>query len=222
VRVVKIVGLIALVVVLAGFAYGGYSVYQLCGRHQRDLGVKPTAADYQRAVAKKAGVDVARPSELYVGAAFSARGAHHVDQVFTDAELSAIVNQPNAAKGIIGNVQIRALGDNQAEASFVVDLTKLTSVKVPVIGGFLPSELPVYVRGTAAVTGPRSISADVVELRAGNLVVPGWIVGRAQQRFVDWLNGQLAKVDGLSTEKAEILKGRGHFVGTLPDAITAR
>jgi len=215
-----LLGLVGLLVVVA-LGFTGYMLYQLHGGKQKDLGVRSTPADYQQAI-RRVGLKVASPDQLYVGAKFTATGSHTIDATFSNIDVSAMVNGPNAMKGIIKNVQIRILPNNTAEASFVVDLTKLTSVKVPVIGGLMPDQLPVYVRGSAQVTGTRSISGDVMTLKAGNLSVPGRILNTAQSRFMNWINGQLGQVSGLDLKNVETSNGEVHFVGSIPDAIAPK
>jgi hypothetical protein len=215
--VLRVVGV--LVVVALGFT--GYILYELHGGKQKDLGVSSTPADYQHLL-KRVGIAVTSPNLLYAGAKFTTTGSHTIDMTFSNTDLSAMVNGPNAMKGIIKNVQIRILPNNTAEASFVVDLTKLTSVKLPVIGGFMPDQVPVYVKGSAQVTGAQSISGNVQTLKAGNLRVPGWILSTAQSRFMTWINGQLGQVSGLDLKTVDTSNGQAHFVGSVPDAIAPR
>jgi hypothetical protein len=220
-RVFKwVLRLVGLVVVLA-LGFTGYMLYEMRGGKQKDLGVRSTRVDTQR-VLKQIGLKVSSPDQLYVGAKFATTGSHTIDATFSNTDLSALVNGLQASKGIIKNFQIRVLANNAAEVSFVVDLTKLTSVKVPVIGGFMPDQLPVYVKGVVGVTGPRSLSGDVQTLKAGNLSVPGWILTTAQSRFMNWLNDQLGQMSGLDLKSIDTSNGQAHIVGSVPDAIAPR
>ncbi len=204
----KWLGIACLVLIVGLVAYGGYTYYKITRAEVKDLGVRYTPADYATAVKDKAKVDVPSPTDVYFGASLKTQGSHKVDQVFTNAEFSAIENTLNAAKGPFRDVQIRFLGNDTMEASFNV-----TDPRVPKTG-------PVYVKSTVARTGPRSFDMpDVQELRVGDYVVPQPIVQQAKTEFLNYVNGQLGQVEGLNVEKIDIQNGQFRFQGSLPDKV---
>lgn len=213
----RLVGLL----VIVALGYTAFMLYQMHGGKQKDLGVRYTQADFQHTL-KRVGINVTSPDRLYIGAKFTSTGSHPLDATFSNADLTALVNGFQASKGIVKNFQIRVLPNNAAEVSFIVDLTQLTSAKIPVIGGFMPDQLPVYAKGTFAVTGAHSMSGDVQALKAGNLNVPGWILNTAQSRFINWLNDQFGQMSGLDLKSIATSSGQVHFVGSVPDAVAPR
>lgn len=199
-----LVGFAVLVVGVVVFV--GYMFMQLSNPKQKDLGVKYTMADYDRVVKEKAKVEVPVPSDLCLGSVFATEGAQKVDLTLTDAEVSAIQNYSNSVKGPINNVQIKFLGGKSAEASFTTNFT-YQGRKI---------NYPIYVRGQVESTGPKSFGLNVEKLQAGSLPVPGFVVDQAKTEFTKYLNGILSGINALNVEKAEILAGSVHFVGTIP------
>lgn len=206
-KILKAVLSIILVTVIAGGAYAGWSAWQLTHGKQVDLGVKYSEKTYDEAVAEKAGVFVNDKGSLYFGSKFRTEGQRHIEETFTDAEISAIQNYSNSAKGPFRDVQIRFLGDNQVEASGIVSDPR---IKIPG---------PVYVKGTLWNTGPRTFDISVQNLKVGDYKVPSAIVAKAKDEFIDYVNGILAGIDGLKVERVEINDGSVKFIGDIPEKV---
>ena len=207
-KTIKIIGLAFLALIVLIIAYAGFSYYQITNQNQKDLKVRYSEADATRAIADKAGIEVNDLSKIYLGSSFTTQGSKPVDQVFTDAEISAIQNYANQANGPFKSVQIHFIGDGKVEASGFVTDPRVT----------LPG--PVYVRGDVIQTGPKSFTTKIDHLQVGNYVVPGVIVEKANSEFLGYVNGILGNIDGLNIENVEIQNGSVHFVGDLPEKIT--
>jgi len=210
VKVLKFVSIIVLVVVVAVVGYGGYVYWRINSGTQRDLGVRYTADDYTRAVTDKAGVGITDPDQLYLGADFQISGSHDVDQTFTEAEISAILNTLNQANGPLKNVQVRLLGKGRGEISAQLDFHKYG----------LSLDGPFYATGGASSTGSRSASFRADQVVVGDYTVPGWIRDRVGNEVTAWVNDELGKVEGLDIQSAEIGNGAAQFRGSLPTSIT--
>jgi hypothetical protein len=206
-KALKILLGIVLALVISGAAYAGYAYWQLTHGTQKDLGVRYTEETYDQAVAGKAGVFVNDKGSLYFGSNFRTEGQKRIDEVFSDAEISAIQNYSNSTKGPFRDVQIKFLGNNQVEASGMV-----LDPRIPIPG-------PVYVKGTVWNTGPRSFDIAVSDLKVGDYTVPAPIVSQAKQEFIGYVNGILSGIDGLKVEKVEINPGSVRFVGDIPEKI---
>jgi len=207
-KILKIVGIVFLLVVIAAGGYAFFVYRQVTDQNVKDLGVRYTTDDYDRAVKTKAHVDIPDPSALYLGSRFTAEGTQPIDQTFTDAEISAIQNYSNEKRGPFRQVQIHFIGGNKVEASgYVVD------PRVPKTG-------PVYVKGDVIQTGPKSFTTKIDELRDGSYVVPGAIVDQANGEFLGFVNGILSDISGLSVEKVDIQDGMVHFKGMIPKKLT--
>jgi len=208
-KILKIIGIIAILLALAIVGYLGFIYYQLSRAEVKDLGVRYTMADYNNAVAGKAHVDVPVPSDIYFGSDFKTEGTQKIDQVFTDAEISAIQNYSNEKKGPFKNVQIHFAGNSIEASGLVMD------PRVPKTG-------PVYVKGMIARTGPRSFDiTNVQELRVGDYQVPAPVVQQAKTEFINYVNNILSGIDGLNVEKVEIQNGQVHFQGNVPKKVYA-
>ena len=206
-KILKIIGIIAIVLALTIVGYLGFIYYRLTRSEVKDLGVQYTMADYNSAVAGKAHVDVPVPSDIYFGSDFKTEGTQKIDQVFTDAEISAIQNYSNEKKGPFKNVQIHFVGDAIEASGYVND------PRVPKTG-------PVYVKGSIVRTGPRSFDiSNIQELRVGDYQVPAPIVQQAKTEFINYVNNILAGIDGLNVEKVEIQNGQVHFQGNVPKRV---
>ena len=208
-RFFKYLGIFLLLLLVGTLAYAGWVFRQLRSQNIQDLGVRYTAADYDSAVKTKAGVIVPDdPSLLFLGSKFRTEGSQKIDQVFSDAEISAIQNISNEKHGPFKQVQIHFLGGNQVEASGVV-----IDPRVPKTG-------PVYVKGSLVQTGPRSFDiSGIQELRVGDYKVPAPIAQQAKAEFTQYVNGILADIEGLNVEKVEIQDGKVHFTGSVPKKV---
>ncbi|MDQ7814802.1 MAG: hypothetical protein RDU25_03300 [Patescibacteria group bacterium] len=206
-KIIKGILVLTLIFILSSGAYAGYSAYQLFNGEQKDLGVKYTEKDYDNAVTAKAGVSVNDKGSLYLGSRFRTEGKIHIEETFSDAEISAIQEYSNNVKGPFHDVQIHFIGDGKVEASGIV-----TDPRIKVPG-------PVYVKGSVTNTGPRSFDVRIDTLQVGNYKVPGPIIEIARKEFLGYVNGILSGIDGLEVEKVEISEGKVKFVGDIPEKI---
>lgn len=196
-----------LAIIIGTGCYVGYGVWKATHGKQVDLGIKYSEQTYDDAVAKKAGVFVNDKGSLYLGSKFRTEGEQHIDQTFSSEEISAIQNYSNSTKGPFRDVQIKFLGNNQIEASGMVNDPR---IKIPG---------PVYVKGTLWNTGPRSFDIAVSDLKVGDYAVPAPIVAQAKTEFIGYVNNILSGIDGLKVEKVEIKDGGVRFVGDIPKKV---
>jgi len=125
-KYLKIAGIVFGVLILSGLAYGIVTYLRITGGELKDLGVRYTVADAERAIQEKAGVEVSDLSKVYFGSNFATEGQVRVEQTFTDAEISAIQNYANEKAGPFKQVQIKFIGDGLVEASGYVDDPRVT------------------------------------------------------------------------------------------------
>jgi hypothetical protein len=206
-KYLKIAGIVFGVLLIAGIGYGIYTYSALTGGELKDLGVRYTMADADRAIEDKAGVDVPDLSRVYFGSNFATEGEVYVEQTFTDAEISAIQNYANESSGPFKQVQIHFIGNGMVEASGYVDDPRVT----------IPG--PVYVRGEVIQTGPKSFTTNIESLQVGDYKVPGAIIEKANAEFLGYVNGILDGIDGLNIESVQINNGSVDFKGTLPEKV---
>ncbi|MFZ6015224.1 MAG: hypothetical protein ACOYUZ_02595 [Patescibacteria group bacterium] len=206
-KAVKIILIILAVLVAIALGYGGFAYYKMTRQERVDLGIGYNREDAETAIAEKAGVEVDDLGKLYFGSDFKTQGSKAVDQVFTDAEISAIQNYANEKAGPFKEVQIHFIGGNKVEASGFVDDPRVT----------IPG--PVYVKGDVIQTGPKSFSTSIDHLQVGDYVVPRPIIETANSEFIGYVNGILGQIEGLNIENVEIQNGQVHFVGDLPEKI---
>ncbi len=203
-KYLKIAGIVFGVLILSGLAYGIVTYLRITGGELKDLGVRYTVADAERAIQEKAGVEVSDLSKVYFGSNFATEGQVRVEQTFTDAEISAIQNYANEKAGPFKQVQIKFIGDGLVEASGYVDDPRVT----------IPG--PVYVRGEVIQTGPKSFTTNIQSLQVGDYTVPEAIIEKANTEFLGYVNGILDGIDGLNIESVQINNGSVDFKGTLP------
>ncbi len=203
-KYLKIAGIVFGVLILSGLAYGIVTYLRITGGELKDLGVRYTVADAERAIQEKAGVEVSDLSKVYFGSNFATEGQVRVEQTFTDAEISAIQNYANEKAGPFKQVQIKFIGDGLVEASGYVDDPRVT----------IPG--PVYVRGEVIQTGPKSFTTNIQSLQVGDYTVPEAIIEKANTEFLGYVNGILYGIDGLNIESVQINNGSVDFKGTLP------
>ncbi len=203
----KIILLFILLIVIGVAAYVGIGYTKAKSGTQKDLGVKYTMADYDRAVSEKAGVEVSVPEDIYFNSSFKSEGSKQIDQTFTDAEISAIQNYSNEKKGPFKNVQIHFIGNDQVEGSGLITDPRVNA--------------PVYVKGTIKQTGSKSVSLDLQKLEVGSFNIPSALQTKISDEFVKTVNNILSGINGLSVDKIEIIDGSVRFVGSVPAKVTA-
>ncbi len=208
--IVKVILILIVIIIVGAVGYLGFSYTQLVNGQQKNLGVTYATADYNKAVKEKAKVEVANSEGLCLTCAFTTEGSQKVALTLSDAEISAIQNYSNQAKGPIKNVQIRFLGGDIAEASFLTNFT-YQGQKI---------NYPIYVKGQVKNTGPKSFGIAVEKLDAGSMPVPGPIAKRAETEFIGYVNNILSGIDGLNVEKIEINNGSVRFVGNIPTKVS--
>lgn len=200
----KIIAAVLGALILLAAGYLAY-VYVSRGSGQaKDLGVSYTSSDYDSAIAK-AQVSVADREKLYLGSTFSTEGKIRVDQIFTDAEISAIQNTSNSHLGYFKDVQIHFQGDDKVEASGFVTHPQVNA--------------PVYVSGKVIKTGPKSFQTSLDRLVVGSAPVLFGIKEIVNSQFNTYVNTILSKIEGLDVESVEIRDGEVRFVGSIPQKI---
>jgi hypothetical protein len=206
-KYLKIAGIIFGILLISGLAYGVITYFRITGGELKDLGVRYTMADAERAIQEKAGVEVPDLAQVYFGSNFATEGEVYVEQTFTDAEISAIQNYANEKAGPFKQVQIKFIGNGMVEASGYVDDPRVT----------IPG--PVYVRGEVIQTGPKSFTTNIESLQVGDYKVPSAIIEKANTEFLGYVNGILSNIEGLDIESVQINNGSVDFKGSLPEKV---
>lgn len=193
------------VLILACAGYFVFSVTKFRNGEVLDLGVKYSYKDYTEAVEGKAQVSVKNPSALYLGSTFQTSGSKHVEQDFTNTEISAIQNYSNDKSGPFRDIQIAFHSDGSVEASGMVVDTRINA--------------PIYAKGTINRTGDRSFEIKTSTIIAGQYVLPSALRKIVDDKFGAYINSILKNIDGLKVEKIEFKDGAVNFVGDVPAKI---
>jgi hypothetical protein len=193
---------LAVVAVLAVCGCGAaYAALRSMGA-PRDLGVRYTEADYWNALSK-AGVQVtdAPTAEDWAGTETRYSGSKPLDAVFTDSEVSALLNYSHMGGWPIRQVQVRFTGGDGLEMSGAASY-----------GG---TSYPFYAKGNASMSGS-TVGGSASEAEVLGRTLPGEYLEPGSAWLVGVINDRLARVTGLAISQAAVVDGGLHLVGTVP------
>jgi hypothetical protein len=229
-KLLKILIFLILLMVLAGGYLGVIpGVSKLFGSDKpRDLGVKFTENDFKSMETKTGATAEPMPDSETVSLTIKHVGQHDVDATFTQEEFTSKVSNRKWRDNPFGNVQVKFNADGSAEASGILKLPVATrffaaigiataDVEAAAKKFNVPmADVPFYFKGTG-VAENNHITPNLTALEIGRVPVPQSIINQYQQEAADLATDLLGRVQGFSMEKAEIVDGKLHFVGTLPD-----
>ena len=203
-KIVLIVAGVLVVVFVAATALGmvpGLSAYLGFGK-QKDLGVNADQAAFVSAM-QKAGIEAEYPASPVPVERVTTSGSKKLDAVFTDAEVSAMVNAYTEPFGYtVKNVQVVFHNGGQGEASAIVT--------------YEGKDYPGYIAGNVALDGGRINGAASSANGAG--IPAGKYLGQAQEKSLEFLNLQMA-FPGLIIKTAEMSEGQVKVTGSVPEKI---
>ena len=219
----------------------------------RDLGVTYTSNDFQAARAKIGTAITDSPSttqpsttppsttlpstELPPNAKPeqslkpSKRGAASI--AFTQAEINALLNNPQWKNYPLSNCQLRINPDGTAEFTGLLLKERLvgygktigtTKDKLKFLTDYLkylPGDIAFYIKGTVAVTNGQIVNADITDFRAGNLSLTGQVQDH-MDRLIQLAQTKMAKSHDFSIKSLKFANGRLEFDGTLPSIIRTK
>jgi hypothetical protein len=196
--------LITLAVVLVLLLIGAgvaFAVVRSMGS-PRDLGVTYTEADYWSAL-KKSGMQVKNATAAEDWANTDARysGSKPLDAVFSDSEVSALLNYSHMGGWPISRVQVRLTGGSGVELAGAAQIAG--------------TEYPFHATGTAAITGA-AVSGSASSAEVFGATIPGQYLEPGSEWLVGVINERLSRVKGLDIKKAEVVAGGLHLVGAVP------
>lgn len=204
-KIFLIVTGVLVVAFAAATAFGmvpGLSAY-LGFAKQKDLGIVADKAAFDSGMAK-AGIAAEFPSAPVGGV--TASGKKKLDAVFTDDEVSAMINAyTEPFQYPVKSVQVVFHDGGRAEASAMVT--------------FRGKDYPGYISGSVSLDGGRIGGSATSANGAG--IPAGKYLGQAEDKTLQFLNLQLA-IPGLVIETAEMSEGQVRVTGTVPESIIAK
>ena len=196
-----------IVVFVAATAFGmvpGLSAY-LGFAKQKDLGIVADKAAFDAGMGK-AGIEAEYPASPVSLGQVTADGTKRLDAVFTDDEVSAMINAyTEPFQYPVSSVQVVFHDGGRSEASAMVT--------------YKGREYPGYIAGTVELAGGRIGGVATAANGAG--IPAGKYLGEAQDKALQFLNLQLA-VPGLVIETAEMSEGQVKVTGTVPEKIVVK
>jgi len=154
--------------------------------HPRDLGVRYSATDAQRAHQK-----------------LSPRGDGRVVALLTEAEVSALLaDEAQRAGGRFGRLQVRIHPGGEFELSGTT--------------AYRGRSLPLYARGMALVTPGAGASVELGQVALGGLPLPAALRNELQQFLRTSLDAGLDRVQGLSLDGLDSSDGQVRVVARVP------
>jgi hypothetical protein len=203
-KIVLIVVGVAVVAVVAATVLGvvpGLSAY-LGFAKQKNLGIVADKAAFDSAM-KKAGVKATYPTTPIAVDQVGFHGTKPLDAVFTDDEISALINaytEPFAYK--VKTVQVVFHDGGKAEASAMVT--------------YQGKDYPGYIAGDVAFHD--GIISGTASKATGAGIPAGKYLGQAQDKALEFLNLQLG-FPGLVVKTAQMSEGKVRVTGTVPATI---
>jgi hypothetical protein len=133
-------------------------------------------------------------------------GSVPVDIDLTNEEFSALISLNHYSPNwLVKDMQVKFGDGNTMEMSGYVE--------------FEGQRYPVYVSGTAQLTGPKTFGGTATAVSVGGFEVPADYYPMAAEFLAGLLNDWLAQMEGLNLESVEISGGIVHIKGTVPATV---
>lgn len=130
-------------------------------------------------------------------------GSVPVDVEITNEEFSALISLNHYSQNwLVKDMQVRFGDGNTVETSGYVE--------------YEGQRYPVYVAGTAKLTGPRSFGGSATAVSVAGWSVPAEYYPFAAEFLAGLMNDWLAQMPGLNLESVDIADGMVHIKGTMP------
>jgi len=201
---IAIVVLIVLVLGWFGFIPG---LSTLLGANKPiDLGVKYTQEDFNKAHAQSAVTYEQIAGDPAASASLSFAGSHEVNNSWTSAEMTALLNDRPWKNWPVKNVQLRINPDNTVEMSGVYNEKKLegyaAAIGTPQVVidklYIMPAEAAFYAKGTAALSNNQVSKLDFTSVKLNRMPIPTGILLSLNNAIADQAYAADAVTDELS------------------------
>lgn len=169
----------------------------------RDLGVRYSKADYKRALAKSKLALDNKPEEATPDTHMVYYGKMPIDETFTNAEISALLNYSHSPRWPFSNVQVRFNNDRSAEASGIVTYNSMS--------------IPVYVKGKGNIVSSKSIGLSLQDIKVGNFPIPEGMKAQGLSMVTEAANDKIQSISGLELGSISLSGGKAHFTGSIPE-----
>jgi hypothetical protein len=240
IRRLLVVLVVIVIAVILGLGYLGFvpGVSKMLGSDKpRDLGITYTDADLKSILSKNRVQRVVLESAPDVKSSFVLKGSQAVDNVFTDKEITARLNQESDwLFNPFTNVQVKIGENGVIEASGIVRVDRLkgyaeaTGVSLGAIEAISKGmdkykvpriSFPAYVKGNLSIENNR-LNIDLSELYIGKIPVPKQLYSQAKSAFEDFVYERLTSggYGSLYVKSLSFSNGRMNFSGNIPKVIT--
>jgi len=240
-----LIGLLVLIVILIGGSYAMISM-------GKKVDVTWNEQDFNSAIMKsQVKIDDIEEINLVTLAKndFSINGTNEVEAVFTNEEMSALIDKANANGGPISDFKVSFNDNHEGEISFkltdsfisfIEDQNMITLPKnnfaynyhispVASVGGIkdtivnfitnVAMNKPVYASGSLVKVSNNSVSLDITSLKVGQIPMSNEVIEKVEYETLRFVNGLLSEVNGISIEELRVENGELYYKGTLPSEI---
>lgn len=167
-----------------------------------DLGVHPTDADLQQALADNPMTFVDAPGSWSGMSVKRYSGTIPINDENTSAEVTAFIRHLHGGP-YTRDIQVKYNEGGMEVSAFVVPYLKA----------------PVYADVGITRTSASTVSLSVRKAKVGRLAVPKSYYDEIEREATAWVNERLAEVPGLSLDVVEYHDGFAKLQGTLPQTI---
>lgn len=195
----------------------------------KDLGVRYTQANWQAGRNKSQVKWATLPRDTPVLKSLQYSGQVTVNKPFTNEEMSALMNDRPWRYYPVKNVQAKFNADGTAEVSglFIknraigfLDVLGVPKEAIDYIEktlSILPSDIPFYIKGKAALTNNKISVAELNDLQIGRIPAPVQQVNQYKSEIVSLIDGYIGGVPGFFAKDAHFEEGKLVFDGTMAE-----
>jgi hypothetical protein len=232
--------IVLFVIVILVFGYLGFvpGVSNIFGSNKpKNLGIQYTDADLKSIVSKNTISRIVVNSAPDIKSSFVLEGSQPINNVFTDKELTARLNQTSDwALNPFTNVHIKIGNDGTVEASGIVRVDRLRSYAeatgvptkdIKAISQIMDKykiprvSFPAYVKGNLSIINDK-LDINLSELNIGKIPISKEIFSQAKTPFEDFVHERLTSggYGSLYIKSLTFSNGKMNFSGNIPKVIT--
>ncbi len=183
---------------------------------------------------------------------FSTQDSNEVNEVFTNAEISALISKANNSSGPIRDVRVSFKDNGKGEVSFVLSDNfvgflkdqgliasfdpwgvhaslepaeeKGTSLTDAIVSYIanLVDNKPVYATGELYRDSDNSVNIKIEKLMVGRTSLPQDVVEKVEYETLRVVNSIISPENGFHIEELQVRDGSLYYKGTLPDEIKGK
>ena len=183
---------------------------------------------------------------------FSTQDSNEVDEVFTDAEISALISKANDNNGPIKDVRVSFKDNGEGEISFVLSDNFIDFLKdqnliasfdpwgvhasleptkekdsslTDAIVGYIANLVdgkPVYATGELYRDSNNSVNIKIEKLMVGRASLPQDVIEKVEYETLKVVNSIISPENGFHIEELHVRDGSIYYKGNLPDEIEGR